>query len=151
MKRIAMARPILLLGICWMFSVKSYAQLTNLKQETKMETNQTTQAADTARQILIDHFIVPEGSKKAFYERMEINRNFIKQLPGFVEDAVYERIDEKGNLVCTTIAVWANEDAINKAREAVQAEYRRQNFNLPEMLKRLNIVIDRGIYKRRFH
>jgi hypothetical protein len=148
MKKVSKSNFILLLGICWIFSVKSYAQTTNLKPEIKMQTNQT---IDTTRQILIDRFIVPEKSKQAFYERMKISRDFIIQLPGFIEDAIYERTDEEGNLICITMAVWANEDAFKKARETVQAEYQKQNFNLPEMLKRLNIVIDRGIYKRTLH
>jgi hypothetical protein len=37
---------------------------------------------------------------------------------------------------------------LNNTKEAVQVEYRRQNFNLPEILKRLNVTIDRGIYKK---
>jgi hypothetical protein len=94
----------------------------------------------------IDKFIVPAAAKQAFYERMTINRNFIKTLPGFIRDAAYERTDEEGNLICITIAVWANAEALNKAKEAVQAEYKKQGFNPAEMFKQLHIVIDRGVY-----
>jgi hypothetical protein len=78
---------------------------------------------------------------------MKINRDFIKKLPGFIEDAAYTYQDENDNLICVTVARWRNMDFINKAKEAVQAEYRRENFDMPAMLKRLNISIDRGIYK----
>lgn len=37
---------------------------------------------------------------------------------------------------------------MKKEKEAVLAEYKRQNFDLAGMLKRLNITIDRGIYKK---
>jgi heme-degrading monooxygenase HmoA len=112
-----------------------------------METVQV-KKSDSLEQILIDRIIVPETAKQAFIERMNINRNFIKQLPGFIEDAAYEHGDGQGNLVYVTIAVWQNEDALKNAKEAVQAEYKKENFNMPEMLKRLNITIDRGIYEK---
>jgi steroid delta-isomerase-like uncharacterized protein len=96
---------------------------------------------------LIDKFFIPAGAKDEFYERMKINRDFIKKLPGFIEDAAYTYPDENDNLICVTVARWRNMDFINKAREAVQAEYKRENFDMPGMLKRLNISIDRGIYK----
>jgi heme-degrading monooxygenase HmoA len=106
-----------------------------------MERNQTSE------RIIIDRFIVPQKSKPEFIERMDINRNFIKTLPGFIEDKVYERIDEQGNLICATVAVWSSEEAIRNAKEAVQAEYKKEGFNLPAMLERLNITMaERGIY-----
>jgi predicted ester cyclase/heme-degrading monooxygenase HmoA len=95
----------------------------------------------------IDKFLVPAKAKQEFLERVKINRNFIKNLPGFIKDAAYERTDENGNLVFITIAVWESEDAVKKAKEAVQAEYQKQGFNMPEMLERLNITMDRGVYR----
>jgi len=94
----------------------------------------------------IDKFFVPVAAKKEFYERMQFNRNLIKTLPGFIEDAAYEYTDDGGNLVCVTIARWKNREALNKAKEAVQSEYKKQGFDLPAMLQRLHIVADRGIY-----
>ena len=147
MKKANLVNLILLLGFFLASQVKIYSQTTNSKTELKMETIQE-KKSDTLEKILIDKLTVPEKAKQEFIERMNINRNFIKQQPGFIGDAVYERSDGQGNLVYVTIAVWQNDDALNNAKEAVQAEYRKQNFNLPEMLKRLNITIDRGIYKK---
>ena len=95
----------------------------------------------------IDKFFVPEKAKQEFMERVRINRNFIKTLPGFIEDTAYERTDEHGNLIFITIAVWENEEALKKAKEAVQAEYKKQGFDLAAMFERLNITMDRGIYQ----
>ncbi|MBT1696204.1 ester cyclase [Fulvivirgaceae bacterium PWU4] len=94
----------------------------------------------------IDKFFIPAAAKQAFYERMHINRDFIKKLPGFIEDAAYEYTDNDGNLICVTVALWENREALNKAREAVQAEYKKQGFDAAEMFQRLNIKADRGIY-----
>jgi len=95
---------------------------------------------------LIDKFFVPAASKAEFYERMHINRSFLNNLPGLIKQDAYEYTDHDGNLICVTVAEWESKEAIDKAREAVQAEYKREGFDMPGMLKRLNITIDRGIY-----
>ena len=74
----------------------------------------------------IDKFFVPAAAITAFRERVLINRNFIKKLPGLIEDAAYEYTDSDGNLICITVALWQNQDALNKAKEAVQTEYKKE-------------------------
>lgn len=100
------------------------------------------------RQILIDRFIVPLNAREEFLERVRINRNFIKNLPGFVEDAAYEETEAKGEIKYVTVAVWENAGALDKAKKAVLAEYQKQGFDAVEMYKRLNIKIERAIYKK---
>ena len=99
-------------------------------------------------QLFIDRFIVPQAAKAEFMERMAINRNMIKKLPGFIRDEAYVRDDEQGQLLCITIAVWESEAALKAARESVQAEYQRQGFNLPAMLERLGIQMERGQFRK---
>lgn len=98
------------------------------------------------KQIFIDKFVLPENAKAEFLQRMNYNRAFLKKQPGFINDSAYERTDEQGNLVVVTVAIWENEDAIAKAKAAVQAEYKRIGFNMPAMLERLNITIERATY-----
>ena len=98
------------------------------------------------KQIFIDKFIVPKSAIEEFLQKMNYNRNFIKNIQGCDSNTGYERTDENGNLIAITIVVWESEDALNKAKEVVQAEYNRINFNPAEMMSRLNITIDRGIY-----
>jgi predicted ester cyclase/heme-degrading monooxygenase HmoA len=94
----------------------------------------------------IDKFFVPAAAITAFRERVQRNRNFIKQLPGFIEDAAYEYTDSDGNLIFITVTLWQSQDALNKAKEAVQAEYKKEGFDAPAMFKKLGITLDRGIY-----
>ena len=94
----------------------------------------------------IDKFFVPAAAIKEFKERVTINRVFIKKLPGFIEDAAYEYTDKDGNLIFITVALWQNSEALNKAKEAVQAEYKKEGFDAQAMFKRLGITADRGIY-----
>ncbi|GAA0533996.1 ester cyclase [Chitinophaga japonensis] len=94
----------------------------------------------------IDKFFVPAAGKSEFLERTGINRRFIKQLPGFVEDAVYEYTDEEGNLVCITVAQWESQEALDQAKAAVQEAYKKEGFDASAMMKRLHIRADRGVY-----
>jgi predicted ester cyclase/heme-degrading monooxygenase HmoA len=96
----------------------------------------------------IDKFFVPSTARNQFLERLKINRNLIKTLPGFIEDAVYNSTDDNGNLNCVTVALWENMEAVNKAKEVVQKAYREQGFDLPAMLQRLNITLERGTYSK---
>lgn len=133
----------LLIGIICLafFTTKADAQtaIVNSERESKK--------SETMRQIFIDTFIVPEKSKQEFLERVSINRNFIKHLNGFIKDDAYERTDENGNLIYMTIAVWENEAVLKKAKETVQTQYKKEGFNISEMFERLNIVMERNIYK----
>jgi predicted ester cyclase len=98
----------------------------------------------------IDKFMVPANAKIEFLERMSYNRSFLKKLPGFIRDEAYEQTDDKGNLTIITIAVWENMHFVNKAKDAVQAEYKRIGFNLPEFLQQSNIRLERGIFHEVF-
>jgi len=107
----------------------------------------TNRKASVDQVRFIDKFLVPVKAKEAFMERVKINRSFIKTQPGFIEDHTYKRTDENGNLIFITMAVWENEEFVKKAKEVVQAEYKRQGFNMPQFLEQLHITMDRGLYK----
>ena len=99
------------------------------------------------RQIFIDKFIIPESSFEEFSERMNYNRQFIKKISGFIQDKVYKSIDEPGNISIITIAEWEDELSLKKAKELVQNEYARINFNPPAFMSKLNIKMERGTYQ----
>nr|WP_294789817.1 antibiotic biosynthesis monooxygenase [uncultured Mucilaginibacter sp.] len=98
------------------------------------------------KQILIDKITVPKAAVAEFIDRMNINRALIKTLPGFIEDTVYQSNGDDDILTFITVALWETEEAILNAKNAVQAEYKREGFDMPAMLKRTGINIDRGIY-----
>lgn len=98
------------------------------------------------KQIFIDNFIIPQNAVEEFLSRMEYNRNFIKNIPGFIKDSVYQSKDENDNLLIITVAEWKDEAALKNAKELVQAEYKKIGFDPVKMTARLNIKMDRGIY-----
>jgi heme-degrading monooxygenase HmoA len=122
------------------------ALFTSLPVFAQQPSSTVTSKTKAMKQIFIDKFVLPENAKTEFLQRMNYNRTFLKKQPGFISDAAYERTDEDGNLVIVTVAIWENEDAIAKAKAAVQAEYKRIGFNMPAMLERLKITIERATY-----
>ena len=99
-----------------------------------------------SRPALIDKFYVPKAAISAFTRRMDINRKLIRTLPGFIRDNVYQQPQENGDIIVVTVAVWENQDSINKAKEKVQAEYKRTGFNMPEFISKSGIKLERGVF-----
>ncbi|NML19556.1 SnoaL-like domain-containing protein [Pseudoflavitalea sp. G-6-1-2] len=97
--------------------------------------------------IFIDRFTVPAASVNEFKQRVAANRHLIETMPGFIEDAAYEQKDEKGNLQFVTIAQWASQADLQHAKEAVQENYRKEGFDMPAMLRRLNITMERSQFE----
>jgi hypothetical protein len=47
-----------------------------------------------------------------------------------------------------TSAVWKDEEAFQNSRKRAAEEFQRIGFNPPEIMKRLKVEIDRGVYRR---
>ncbi|UWX60023.1 ester cyclase [Chryseobacterium oranimense] len=97
--------------------------------------------------FLIDQFFIPKSSIAEFKERMAYNRVFIKSLSGFISDKVLENRDDSENLIVITVTEWQNQDKLNEAKIAVQAEYKRIGFNPKDFYEKLNIKMERGQYQ----
>lgn len=130
---------------CALFSL----WLMNLPAQTgaKLSAENFSRKNESMKQILIDRFTVPATTKDEFLRRMKSNRDFIRKLPGFVKDEVYERTGEDGESNFITVAIWKNSEALENAKIAVSAEYKKQSFEMPAFLERLKIKIDRAIYQ----
>jgi predicted ester cyclase/heme-degrading monooxygenase HmoA len=103
--------------------------------------------ASPKKVIFIDKFVVPAASLTEFKQRVQRNRELIKTIPGFLDDAAYESVDVNGNTLFMTVAEWASQEALQQAKEAVQLAYQKEGFDMAAMLKRLKITIDRAVYK----
>jgi hypothetical protein len=98
------------------------------------------------QKILIDIFAVPELGREEFLQRSRDNRLFLRTLPGFVQDFIFEKSGGPGRYNFVTLAVWKNAVALDAARIAVSAQYAKTGLNLIETLKRLGIEMDRAQY-----
>ena len=98
--------------------------------------------------VLIDTFIVPETSRMELIERAKESARFLRTLPGFVEGYIYEKTDgDSGHNVVTT-AVWRDQAAFDNARKSAAEEFKKMGFNPQEIMKKLNITMQRAIYRR---
>lgn len=107
-----------------------------------------TQNQDTLQVGFIDKFHVPNNSIGEFKQKMNYNRKFVSNLPGYVKGDAFEQKDTEGNLTIITIAVWESQGKLDNAKHAMQAEFKRLNFNPNEFYQRLNIIAERGLYEK---
>lgn len=100
------------------------------------------------QKILIDKFNVPEKSIPAFLSEIRKSARILKTFPGFIEGFIYEKKggDSRHNFVTT--AVWQNEEAFERAKQAARAEFQKIGFDPQEIIARLKIEMDRGVYER---
>ena len=85
------------------------------------------------------------AAKKAFLERVRINRNFIKTLPGFLGDEMLGHTAANGDFVCITTARWKNAGALQSARSAVQDAYAKEGFHAADFMQKLGIKMERDV------
>lgn len=97
--------------------------------------------------VLIDKFIVPEESRVAFLTEIRKSSAFLRTLPGFIEGFVYESTDGGSHKVVTT-AVWKDDEAFQNARQSAAEEFQRIGFNPSEIMRKLKVEIERGVYRR---
>jgi heme-degrading monooxygenase HmoA len=96
----------------------------------------------------VDKFFVPKNSIEEFIKQMKINRAFIANLSGYIRGEAIEKTDSEGNKTIITIAIWENQDKLDKARQSIQTAFKRNGFNPAEFYQRLNIKMERDIYSR---
>jgi heme-degrading monooxygenase HmoA len=98
--------------------------------------------------VLIDKFIVPEESKAEFLAEVRKSSAFLRTLPGFVEGFVYENTDSGARHNVVTTAIWKDEAAFQNARKSAAEGFQRIGFNPPEIMRKLKVEIERGVYRR---
>jgi steroid delta-isomerase-like uncharacterized protein len=95
----------------------------------------------------VDKFSIPKNAIEEFTRKMHYNRNLIKSLHGFIKDEAIAYRDTTGDLTLMTIAIWQNQECLDKAKMLVQADYEKIHFSPGEFTQRLNIKMERQLYK----
>lgn len=98
--------------------------------------------------VLIDLFTVPQASLPEFIAAASSTMPFLRAQPGFVEGHLCQARDGSGRYNVVTTAVWADEAAFENAKRAAQQEYQRIGFSPPEIIKRLGVTMERGVFDR---
>jgi heme-degrading monooxygenase HmoA len=98
--------------------------------------------------VLIDKFVVPEESKARFLEQVRRSAAFLRTLPGFVEGFVHEKKDGVSRNNVVTTAVWKDDAAFEGAKASAAQEFKKIGFNPAEIMKNLNVEMERAVYRR---
>ena len=98
--------------------------------------------------VLIDQFVVPETVIDEFLRHVHHSATIVRTRPGFLEGHVFRRTGGEGRVNVVTTAVWASLAAMDEAKKSISAEFARMGFNPPEIMKRLGVEIERGVYQR---
>jgi quinol monooxygenase YgiN len=102
---------------------------------------------DTHNVYKIDRFKVPKAAQEAFLNRVRLIHEHLRTLPGFVEDRLLTQEVDDDSSHLLTLVVWENEEALQSARQNVASLYAREQFNPQELMARLGVVPDMGIYR----
>src|SRR5699024_10273363 len=95
---------------------------------------------------LVDEFEIPKESYPQFKEKLGYNRQFIKELSGYIKDEVIKDDDDSENLTIVTIAIWENKKYLTDAKTSVQEEYRKIGFELNHFNQKLRIKMKRKVF-----
>lgn len=98
--------------------------------------------------VLIDRFVVPKAAVDEFLRHVHYSARMVKARPGFVEGYVFRHTAGEASVNVVTTAVWSSEAAMEEAKKAIAAEFASKGFNPPQIMKRLGVQIERGIYQR---
>ena len=98
--------------------------------------------------VLVDQFVVPEAVVDEFLRHAHFSANLVKTRSGFVDGYVFKRASGDGRVNVITTAVWASQAAMDDAKKSIAEEFAKIGFNPPEIMKRLGVQIERGIYHR---
>lgn len=94
----------------------------------------------------IDKFVVPAAARSEFVARVLETHEVLWQQDGFLGDRILEKSSGPAEFNFVTIAQWRDQDAVNKAGQAIAALRRRTGFDPHVMFAQLGIKADLGNY-----
>lgn len=104
-------------------------------------------SADSSQYVYrVDKFVVPAEAKEEFVQKVRATQELLKTLPGFRQGHLLENTGDNGQFHLVTFVEWENFDAIPHARTAVAALHEAMQFHPQEMIARLGIQADLGLY-----
>jgi hypothetical protein len=95
----------------------------------------------------IDRFHVPEHAYVEFLSRVRSIHEYLRTLPGFLEDRLLTQQTADASRHLLTLVVWEDEQALRSARQQVEALYTREQFDPKELMSRLGVVPEIGLYR----
>ncbi|GAA0349595.1 hypothetical protein GCM10009092_12500 [Bowmanella denitrificans] len=95
----------------------------------------------------VDKFVVPQGARDEFLQRVMATHEILRKQPGFIQDQLLEQVAGPGRYNIVTIAQWQSQAAIDAAKAVVMEAHKAIGFNAQETMQRLGIEGDIGNYQ----
>lgn len=95
----------------------------------------------------IDKFKVPDTAREEFLQKVHSINQFLRTLPGFMEDRVLEQTGGPGAFNLITIVVWGSAQAMVAARQKAEERYKETGFKPAEFMQKLGIEADLATYQ----
>lgn len=105
-------------------------------------------SGQNGRVFRVDKFVVPEPARPEFAAAVEMTHRLLRTLPGFVRDLVLDQTSGPGEFNFVTIVEWESAASVENAKSAVVAGQRRAGLDPPQLLRRLGIRADMGVYQK---
>lgn len=99
------------------------------------------------RRYRLARFAVPEGAREEFLGNAVRTRDFLRKLPGLLQDMALEQVAEDGVRSFVTLAEWESPFAFENAQAAVASMRLQANFDAQKMFERLGIEAELADYK----
>jgi heme-degrading monooxygenase HmoA len=103
--------------------------------------------ADSDHVFRVDKFIVPMASRATFIAKLRETHELLRRQSGFIRDFILEQASGPGKYNVVTMVEWADQAAIDAAKEAVIEMQSRTRFNPRELFTKLNVVADLATYR----
>jgi heme-degrading monooxygenase HmoA len=97
--------------------------------------------------VRVDSFFVPDAVRAEFVAQMRRNQAFLETLPGYRGHVVFEKTGGPTAFNVVTIAVWENDEALEKAGVAVRAHYQKVGFDMQATIARWGVKAELGNFR----
>jgi heme-degrading monooxygenase HmoA len=109
---------------------------------------QSKNKSNMENKIVIGRIYVPKNSIEEFRKQAGVTPSFLKTLPGFIKNEVFEKFDDTGNLHFITIVIWQDQQSFMNAQQALTEYYKKINFDRMQFRDRLKITADYEVYSK---
>lgn len=104
-------------------------------------------AAPAAAIYRIDVFTVPEQARATFLERAGATQALLRKQPGLIGEQAFERHGGPGRFNFVTVAVWADQAAIDQAAKEVAAMHVATAFDRQAFIAANGITAEIATFK----
>jgi heme-degrading monooxygenase HmoA len=105
-----------------------------------------TSSTASSRIYRLDKFLLPSRARGAFLSRVKQTHSLLQTQPGFIRDTLLEKPATDEEFIVVTLVEWQDRESLEKARDLVESEHRREGFNRQEFMAELGVEAEIGTF-----